>query len=457
MLARGIRSYHRPASLAEALDLARRGATPLAGGTRLLAAAIEVPNVLDLSALDLARAERDDGDLVLGPLTTLQDVLESPFAGPDTAGLLPEACRAHSASPVVRNMATLGGEAIHGAPDSEVVAALLALNAVFVVHQAEAGALETPALRFLKRPAEDLGNGGILVSIVIPGAPDGTALERVAAAPSEPAIVAVAASLAFAGEQCARARIVLTGLRGRPARILEAESRLEGTRADASALERCVAQIVERAEFADDARASATYRRETARVLALRALRRAAQAAGAGPAGEPARPRRRAGAGGPVSALPYFTSGRIETTINGQPRSAAIEARTTLLELLRGEGLTGARPSCEAGDCGACAVLLDGRPVAACLTLALRAQGRSLLTAEGLAATGLHRAQAALLDAEGLGCGYCTPARALLLRALLEREREPGAEAVREALAGVACGCSAPASALAARLGRSSA
>ena len=75
MLARGIRSYHRPAELAEALDLVRRGAVPVAGGTRVLAADDEVPNVLDLSALPLRGISVEDGDLRLGALTTLQEML----------------------------------------------------------------------------------------------------------------------------------------------------------------------------------------------------------------------------------------------------------------------------------------------------------------------------------------------------------------------------------------------
>ena len=136
MLAHGIRSYHRPTRLEDALTLAAQGVVPLGGGTRLLASDIELPNVLDLSGLGLTGIEIEDGDLVLGAMVTLQDVIESRVAYAATAGLLPAACRAQSASRMVRGMATVGGEAVHGAPDSEVVAALLALNAVFVVRHA---------------------------------------------------------------------------------------------------------------------------------------------------------------------------------------------------------------------------------------------------------------------------------------------------------------------------------
>src|SRR5262245_19110031 len=133
MLARGIRSYHRPSRLEEASSLAAQGVVPVAGGTRLLASAVEVPNILDLSALGLAGVDQEDGDLKIGALTTLQDLIESKAVYDATAGLLPAAGRVHSASWMIRGMATVGGEAVHGAHDSDVLAALLALNAIFVV------------------------------------------------------------------------------------------------------------------------------------------------------------------------------------------------------------------------------------------------------------------------------------------------------------------------------------
>jgi xanthine dehydrogenase iron-sulfur cluster and FAD-binding subunit A len=100
----------------------------------------------------------EDSDLVLGAMVTLQDVIESRAAYAATAGILPAACRAHSASRMVRGMATLGGEAVHGAHDSEVVAALLALNTVFVVRHS-GGPVEIPGLRFLKDARADLVGG----------------------------------------------------------------------------------------------------------------------------------------------------------------------------------------------------------------------------------------------------------------------------------------------------------
>jgi aerobic-type carbon monoxide dehydrogenase small subunit (CoxS/CutS family)/CO/xanthine dehydrogenase FAD-binding subunit len=440
MLARGIRSYHRPATVEEALSLAGQGVVPLAGGTRLLASAVDVPNVLDLAALRLTRLQVEDGDLVIGAAATLQDVIDAPVAYEATAGLLPAACRAQSASRMVRGLATLGGESVYRAHDSEVVAALLALNAVYVVDRAD-GRLESPALRFLKSSAEDLAGGGLVTSLFIPGAPQGAALERLAVLPSAPAQVAVVVAVSFSAERCSRARIVAAGLQGPPARILEAEARIEGTAAHDHDVEAAAAEVSARGLFRDDAHASAAYRREVARVLTVRALRRAVAQAREGarvraPRCRPPLPPRN------LPGLPYFTSGRLETTVNGSLRHVDVEARTTLLDLLRGTGVWGVKHGCETGECGACTVLLDGRPLPACLVLALRAQGRAVQTVEGLGTPeALHPVQQAFVDTGAIQCGYCSPAMELCAKALLDAFPDPTEDEARDALAGCLCRC----------------
>jgi aerobic-type carbon monoxide dehydrogenase small subunit (CoxS/CutS family)/CO/xanthine dehydrogenase FAD-binding subunit len=440
VLARGIRSSHRPTNLREAVGLAGQGIIPMAGGTRLLASDREIPNVLDLGALGLGGLAVRDGDLVVGAMTTLQEVIDSPAAHRHTAGLLPAACRAHSASRMIRGMATLGGEAVHGAHDSEVAAALLALNAVFEVAGPNDESVESPALRFLKDPTEDLAGGRLVSAMVVPGQPDGAALERLAVLPSAPAIVSAAVTVSFTGDKCGRARIALTGLAGRPARVLEAEARIEGTVCDDSAVQRCLEQIASRATFREDAHASAAYRREMALRLVERGLRRASEKARATPE-PPARGRPALSVRLP-SAVPYFTSGPVEVTVNGERRRAAADARTTLLDLLRREGFWGVKHGCETGECGACTVLLDGRPVVSCLVLALRAEGRSVQTVEGMGTPdALHPIQAAFVDTGAIQCGYCTPAMELCAKALLDAVPQPTEEEVRDALAGCLCRC----------------
>jgi carbon-monoxide dehydrogenase small subunit len=439
MLARGIRSYHRPTRLDEALDLAARGVVPLAGGTRLLASPRDLPNVLDLAALGLGGIGIEEGDLHIGAMATLQDAIDSPLVEAATAGLLPAAVRAQATSPATRAMATFAGESVAGAHDSEVVAALLALNAVYVVaHPVEDR--ESPALRFLRNPAEDLEGGGLVKAIAFAGAPGGAALERLASPRSAPPLVAVAATVTFAGENCTRARIAVTGLITRPARVLEAESQLERTPAEEVSVSRAVEQM-QRAPFRSDAAGSASFRLQVARVLLRRALAVAIPKARHAelaelPKGRPMGPLRS------LQALPYFTSGRLEMMVNGRPLRAEVEARTTLLELLRRQGLTSAKDGCGDGECGACTVILDGRPVHACLTLALRAQGRAVQTAEGLAgARGLHRLQGAFLEEGAVLCGFCTPALLVQAKAFTEQASDPTRGQVEDALAGVGCRC----------------
>jgi carbon-monoxide dehydrogenase small subunit len=130
-------------------------------------------------------------------------------------------------------------------------------------------------------------------------------------------------------------------------------------------------------------------------------------------------------------------------TVNGETAQAAIDPTTTLLEVLREDlRLTGTKHGCELGECGACAVLLDGEPVLSCLVVALETEGRAVRTVEGLAADGqLDPLQDAFADLGGSQCGYCTPGILVTARALLDREPHPTRERIQEALSGNLCRC----------------
>jgi len=439
VLARGIRSYHRPTRIEEAQDLAAQGAVLMAGGTRLLARDAVLPNVVDLLGVGLAGLSVEDEDLFLGAGTPLSDVASAAAAHVHSAGLLPLACRTAMPSRLLRGMATIGGEAISADPDSELVAALLALNAVFLVaHPQEPR--ESPALRFLRAPERDLEGGGVLRAVLIPGAPHGAALERVAALPSLPPVVAVAATTTLSGDKLARVRLAVTGLTGPPGRVIDAESKLERTAGEPDVLESAADLVASHAPFRDDAAASAVVRRRMARALTLRALA-AAIDRGRRHVPIPAPRARTAPTLRMPAPLPNFTSGRLELTLNGRTQRSEAEARTTLFELLRAAGIFSVKAGCGSGRCGACAVLLDGRPVASCLTLAVRAQGRSVVTVEGLgSAERPHPLQAALAEAGVSQCGFCSPGHVLGARALLEAVPRPSEAEVRDALAG-SCRC----------------
>ena len=134
----------------------------------------------------------------------------------------------------------------------------------------------------------------------------------------------------------------------------------------------------------------------------------------------------------------------ITLSVNGEAREIRIAPATTLLEALRTElALTGAKRGCNQGVCGACTVLLDGKPVRGCLTLAIAIGERAVTTVEGLAPPGqLGRVQAALEAAGAVQCGFCTPGVVLALEGLLREEPRPDEAELREALSGNLCRCS---------------
>src|SRR5512143_1348794 len=133
----------------------------------------------------------------------------------------------------------------------------------------------------------------------------------------------------------------------------------------------------------------------------------------------------------------------ITLTVNGEVHALNVDPRRTLLEVLRDElELKGTHLGCDSGDCGACTVLMDGEPVPSCLVLAVDAQGREIITVEGLVQNGEpHPVQQAIVKHGGVQCGYCTPGIVVSSVALLNKNPHPNEQEVREAIAGNLCRC----------------
>lgn len=133
----------------------------------------------------------------------------------------------------------------------------------------------------------------------------------------------------------------------------------------------------------------------------------------------------------------------IDIKVNGEQHMVEVEPNTTLLEFLRDSlRLTGTKEGCGLGECGACVVLVEGRPVNSCLMLAADANGCDVTTIEGLMINGtLHPVQQSFIYEGAVQCGFCTPAMVLSAKALLDRNPEPSEEEIREALSGVLCRC----------------
>jgi xanthine dehydrogenase YagT iron-sulfur-binding subunit len=143
-------------------------------------------------------------------------------------------------------------------------------------------------------------------------------------------------------------------------------------------------------------------------------------------------------------AAPSTPRTSIKLVVNGTEHRAEVEDRWTLVEVLRDHlGLTGTKIGCDRGECGACTVLLDGKPVYSCSQLAVWANGRTVQTVEGLAHNeNLHPLQEAFIEHDGPQCGYCTSGQLMSAKALLDHNPHPTADEVRAAMTGNICRCS---------------
>ncbi|MBZ4211708.1 MAG: 4-hydroxybenzoyl-CoA reductase subunit gamma [Comamonadaceae bacterium] len=133
----------------------------------------------------------------------------------------------------------------------------------------------------------------------------------------------------------------------------------------------------------------------------------------------------------------------VKLSVNGREREDAISEHTLLLDYLREQlGLTGTKRGCDGGECGACTVLVDGKPQLSCITLACRCEGSEVSTIESLAQQGrLSALQTAFNEKLGTQCGFCTPGMIMAAQALLLREPDPSEDQIREALSGNICRC----------------
>jgi len=133
----------------------------------------------------------------------------------------------------------------------------------------------------------------------------------------------------------------------------------------------------------------------------------------------------------------------IELNINDESHVLAVEPQKTLLEVLREDlGLTGAKEACGTGECGACTVLIDGKPILSCLTLAIEAQEKEIITIEGLTRAGqLHPLQKAFIQYGAIQCGYCTPGMILNAKSILDENPKPSRDEILKGLEGNLCRC----------------
>jgi len=133
----------------------------------------------------------------------------------------------------------------------------------------------------------------------------------------------------------------------------------------------------------------------------------------------------------------------INLKINGETSVLNVKSNTLLLDLIRDKiGLTGTKRGCDTGECGACTVLIEGKAVNSCLVLAVEADGKNIVTIEGLAKNGkIHPIQEAFIEEGAVQCGFCTPGMILSTKALLDKNLNPSEEEIKKAIAGNLCRC----------------
>jgi carbon-monoxide dehydrogenase medium subunit len=443
--------YAAPETLPEALALLREHgaeAKVLAGGQSLvplLNYRLARPRlVVDINDVPLVGVRVASGSLRL-PALTRHHELEDSAEIARVCPLLPEIARLIG-NVRVRSLGTVGGSLAHADPAAELPMAMVALDARLIL--ASASGRRTVAARdfFTGYLSTALGADELLTEIEVPVTRGmAWAVEEFARRAGDFAVVGVAAGVSLDRRgRVEDARVAFAGVADRPVRAVAAENALRGQEPSAERVARAAEIARDGLDPQSDAFVSRAYRRLLAGVLTRRALSRAVKSAGASTAPSETSPRISvAAAKPPLEAWPQRETARRGLVINGRERDFDVRPGQTLLEVLRDAlGIFDVKEGCGEGVCGACTVLLDGRPVSSCLVLAAAARGRAILTVRGLEREGgLHPLQEAFVRHGAVQCGFCTPGMLLTTLAFLEGRPRPSRDDLRAALEGNLCRC----------------
>jgi xanthine dehydrogenase iron-sulfur cluster and FAD-binding subunit A len=444
-----IEVYRRPTSLADALtELAAAGADTrlIAGGTDVMVelgrSSKPAKGLIDLTALEpeLRFITEDDGRLVMGALTTHNDVLGSPAFRRDALPLV-QAC-AEVGAPQIRARGTVAGNLVTASPANDTITALYVLDAEVEV-ASSAGRRRMSVEDFCTGfRTTALARGELVRSISIRklgASRRGIFLKLGLRKAQAISVISVAIVVEFDGPRVTEARIALGCVAPTIVRIADAEASLVGGTLDRAARTRAATIAAAAIAPIDDIRASAGYRRTTVAALVERALDQIADGTEAnGLAAEPVlleTPARE------PRILPF--TGTVSTTVNGGHYELDGVQHLSLLDALRDEaGLTGAKEGCAEGECGACTMWLDGRAVMSCLVPAPQAHGATVVTIEGLADGDiLHPVQQAFIDHGAVQCGFCIPGMIMAGAKLVDECPEPTTADIRSAISGNICRC----------------
>lgn len=464
--------YTEPSSLQDASALLLKygdKARVLAGGTDLLVQMklervnpqylVSLSKIPGLDAIEV----REDG-LHLGALTPIRGIRFASEVMNYTA--LVEGCASFSTTQI-QFMGTLGGNLCNGSPASDTAPPLIAFGAQVVLN-GPAGERRVPVEAFFTGPGKTrLGQGELLVSILLPPLQPGTgsAFLKVGRVAADIAKANAAVMLVRDGARIADCRIAFGSVAPTPLRARRTESVLvEQLFSDALVLH--AAQVAsDEISPIDDVRSTAWYRREIVKVMTRDALYRAWERAGKeqgsggegrgergegrGERGDGHEPRVTEPVMQRIDAESRLPRREIVLAVNGVKRRLAVAANELLLNVLREDlELTGSKYGCGIGECAACTVLMNGKPVLACLVLAVAADGSEIVTVEGLQKPmgELDPLQESFIEHAAAQCGYCTPGMLMTAKGLLSENPHPTEDEVRDYLKGNLCRCTGYAS-----------
>jgi carbon-monoxide dehydrogenase medium subunit len=452
--------YLEPASLEEAVELLTRhgeGVRVLAGGTDLIVQ-MKLERLAPRYLLSIRKIPglegvvSEDAGVRIGARTSVRALRSDPRVRARYPALA-EACAAFSSTPV-QVMGTVGGNLCNASPASDCAPPLIAFGAAAVIG-GPGSERRLPLEEFFVGPGRTaLRTGELLAGVALlhPRQGTGSAFLKISRVASDIAKVNGAFAVVREGDRVVDCRLAFGSVAPTPLRARKAEALLAGRIFSAELVAEVAEAASEEVSPIDDVRSTTWYRREMVRVLTHDGLQRAWERASQEPpaphlephgaaSGSPENPEAR-----PAATVRAEAAQRrgIDLTVNGERRRIWVMPNDLLLNVLREDlALTGCKYGCGIGECGACTVQLDGKPVLSCLVPAVAAGGSDVVTVEGLRRpTGeLDPLQQAFIEHGAFQCGYCTPGMLMTARSLLSENRRPTEEEVRDYLKGSFCRC----------------
>jgi xanthine dehydrogenase iron-sulfur cluster and FAD-binding subunit A len=451
--------YIQPVTIEDAMALLNQygdasRACILAGGTHLLTmlkmernnpgVIIDINHIPGLDGI----SEDPQGELSIGPLVKIRTLFKDALIK-SRYPALSEACGSFG-STQIQAMATIGGNICNGSPASDTVPALLVYGAQVLLHGMD-GIRRLSLAEFLLSPGKTaLQKGELLEAILLPppGPTAASAFYKISRVSADLAKANLAVYLVRQGSTIQECRIAFGSVAPTVLRIGAAEQYLQGKAFSDELLVEAGKLVAQAISPIDDYRSSAWYRRQLAGVMVQDALR---DLWGKGPVQGQAGPildHYEAPSPSPDGAAPrYISKGvrqKIEITVNGVKRQMWVTSKELLLNVLRERlQLTGTKYGCGLGECSACTVEVDGKPMLSCLLLAASVNGKSITTIEGLQKSSgeLDALQEAFIDQAAFQCGYCTPGLIMTIKGLLAENSAPQEEDIRDYLKGNRCRC----------------